>query len=161
MFFSSSWERKVRLSCTKSYFPCPFILALFRKPQKGAAWKDADKGLSALNLNATLFLSVLLQQISVAITKFFTLGLKLQKCCLHVIYQVHVLREGTRVKINIETQNHVKILESKCSQTHKLTPFLDRCSASLLTSSAGSAGSSGYLMNPEILDEQNNIKSSL
>lgn len=41
------------------------------------------------------------------------------------------------------------------------TPFLDHCSGSLLKISAGSADSSGYLMNPEILDEQHNIKSSI
>lgn len=42
-----------------------------------------------------------------------------------------------------------------------LTPFLDHCSGSLLKISAGSVDSSGYLMNPEILDEQHNIKSPI
>lgn len=47
---------------------------------------------STLHLNVTQFLSVLLLQISVALVKLLTLSLKPQERCLHIVYQLHVLR---------------------------------------------------------------------
>lgn len=64
------------------------------KLHKGATWGEADSGSSTLYLNVSLFLSVLLLQISVALVKFLTLSSKVQECCLHVVDQLHVLRRS-------------------------------------------------------------------
>lgn len=59
----------------------------------------------ALHLDATLSLSVLLQQVSVAVANFLTLGSKLQKCCLHVVDQALALRDGTKAERKVDRQS--------------------------------------------------------
>lgn len=117
-----------------------------------------ERGLCTPHLNVNLFLSVLLLQMSVALVKFLTLSLEVQECCLHVIDQLHVLREGGGS--DQKRSEHKPAVASKCSTSAQLqrmlTPSLDRCSGPLLKISAGSVESSGYLMNPEILDGQHN-----